>query len=174
MVPLCSGLHVCVCVCVCVSSQLSRETLWDYLGATWGIWVLHRVWVESFFIVALLISSSYRLQCWGPDEWSMLSESWGSPAHLVVELGALVVVQDGCVGGAGEEGVSRLAVDALEGKRAQISHKAVGLLMMCVCVWGGGHWVSALKCVITDNVWRKAGGECASPSVFASLKSRRV
>lgn len=49
------------------------------------------------------------------------------PSHLVVELRALVVVQDGCVGAAGEEWVSRLAVDALEGKETNIDHQIVAL-----------------------------------------------
>lgn len=35
---------------------------------------------------------------------------------LIVKLRALVVVQDSCVGAAGEERVSRLAVDALKDK----------------------------------------------------------
>lgn len=42
-------------------------------------------------------------------------------SHLVVELRALIVVQDGCVGAAGKDRVSRLAVDALKGKEAHKS-----------------------------------------------------
>lgn len=37
--------------------------------------------------------------------------------HLVVELWALVVVQDGCVSTADEERISRFAVDALRRKK---------------------------------------------------------
>lgn len=42
-------------------------------------------------------------------------------SHLIIELWALVVVQDGCICTAGEERVSWLAIDALKGKASLVT-----------------------------------------------------
>lgn len=55
-------------------------------------------------------------------------------SHLVVELRALVVVQDGCIGAAREERVSWLAVDALKVKH--ITHTHINNATLAVCCWG--------------------------------------
>lgn len=67
-------------------------------------------------------------------------------SHLVVELRALVVVQDGCVGAAGEERVSRLAVEALKGKQAYQSFECGPFDV------GARRRVSAQRSVITECV----------------------
>lgn len=53
-------------------------------------------------------------------------------SHLVVELRALVVVQDGCVGAAREERVSWLAVDALKVKHITHTHTSITQLWLSV------------------------------------------
>ncbi len=67
-------------------------------------------------------------------------------SHLVVELRALIVVQDGRVGAAGKDRVSRLPVDALKGKQAHQSSSSFPFDA------GARRWVSAQKSVITDNI----------------------
>lgn len=72
-------------------------------------------------------------------------------SHLVVELWALVVVQDRCISAAGKQWVSWLAVDALKGKQAYQSSNS-GPLML-------GHKVSskAEEVVISDYLEQRQG-----------------